>query len=146
MEIIIFLFFIAIFRGFSRFIFLIIATRQRARNKQTVADIFQETVAKHPQKIAFVFEQKTWTFQEVENYSNRMANYFHSLGYQKGDVVALFLESCPEFVCIWLGLSKLGVITALVNTSLRMDSLWHCISVANVQAIIFATDLSGKQS
>ena len=113
------------------------------KNGVTVAGFFQQTVAKHPQKTAFIFEQKTWTFQDVEDYSNRIANYFKSQGYKKGHVVALFLESCPEFVCIWLGLSKLGVITALINTNLRLNSLRHCITVADVRAIIFGTDLSG---
>ena len=109
-----------------------------------MADIFRQTASKHPQKAAFIFEQKTWTFQDVEDYSNRIANYFKSQGFEKGDTIALFLESCPEFVCIWLGLSKLGVITALINTNLRHDSLWHCISVADCKAIIFGCDLSGN--
>ncbi|KAJ7372273.1 hypothetical protein OS493_019717 [Desmophyllum pertusum] len=112
------------------------------KEKLWVADIFRKILHKHPRKAAFIFEQKTWTFQDVEDYSNRIANYFKSQGYKKGDVVALFLESCPEFVCIWLGLSKLGVITALINTNLRLDSLLHCISAASARAIIFGTDLA----
>ena len=131
-------------RGFRRFIQLVLTTHLQVKNNRTVADIFHLTASKNPQKAAFVFEQKTWTFQEVEEYSNRIANYFKSKGYRKGDVVALFLESCPEFVCIWLGLSKLGVITALINTNLRVDSLFHCISVASVRAVIFGSDLSGN--
>ena len=131
-------------RGVRRFIKLLLTTHLHTKNKRTVADVFHQTVSKHPKKVAFIFEQKTWTFQDLEDYSNRIANYFKSQGYKKGDVVALFLESCPEFVCIWLGLSKLGVITALINTNLRLDSLYHCISVATVKAIIFGTDLSGN--
>lgn len=121
-------------------------TRKHARSNKIVADVFQRTAAKHPHKVAVIFEQKTWTFQEVEEYSNRIANYFKSQGYQKGEVVALLLENSPEFICTWLGLSKLGVITALINTNLRLDSLWHCISVANVRAIIFGIDFSGNNN
>lgn len=131
-------------RGFSRFANLLITTRLHVKNKHTISDIFQETVSKHPQKAAIVFEKRTWTFKEVDEYSNRIANFFKSQGYQKGDVVALYLENCPEFICIWLGLSKLGVVTALINTNLRSDSLFHCISVASVRAVIFGTDLSGN--
>ena len=58
--------------------------------------------------------------------------------------MALFLESCPEFVCLWLGLSKLGVITALINTNLRLDSLYHCVSTADVRAILYGSDLAGN--
>lgn len=123
---------------------LIFHTVQQSRKNRTIADIFQLTTTKHPQKVAIIFEEQTWTFQEVENYSNKVANHFKSQRYDKGDVVALMLENSPELICLWLGLSKLGVITALINTNLRLDSLWYCISVANAKAIIFGSNLSGK--
>lgn len=131
------------FSGICRYIGVLWNTHQHRRNNRTIADVFQLTAAKYPNKVAITFEGKAWTFQEVEEYSNRVANYFKSQGYQKGEVIALLLENCPEFICMWLGLSKLGVITALINTNLRLDSLWHCISVANVRAVIFGTNFSG---
>lgn len=116
--------------------------RIQKKGNVTVADLFRGTVSKHPGKAAFIFEQTTWTFQDVEDFSNRIGNYFKSQGYKKGDVVAVFLHSCPEFVCIWLGLSKIGVITALINNNLRLESLKHCISAADPRAVIFGSDLS----
>ena len=80
----------------------------------------------------------------MENYSNRVANYFKSCGYQKGDVIALFMESSPEFVCMWLGLAKIGVVSSLINFNLRLDSLIHCITACNAKALIFSTELTGK--
>ena len=41
----------------------------------------------------------------------------------KGDIIALIMENRKEYVPIWLGLSKIGVITALINTNLCGDSL-----------------------
>lgn len=67
---------------------------------------------------------------------------FKSHGYKKGDVVALFLENKPEYVCIWLGLSKLGVIVPLINTNQRLSSLVHSITVAKSQAVIFGSELN----
>lgn len=82
----------------------------------------------------------------MEEYSNKIANIFKSHGYKKGDRVALFLENKPEYVCIWLGLSKLGVIVPLINTNLRLNSLVHSITVAKSQAVIFGAELSeGKK-
>lgn len=51
------------------------------------------------------------------------------------------MENRPEFVCIWLGLSKIGVITPLINTNLRQSSLIHSISVANCNALIYTESL-----
>lgn len=79
---------------------------------------------------------------QVEEYSNRIANVFKSHGYKKGDIVALFLENKPEFICTWLGLAKLGVIVPLINTNQRLNSLVHSITIAKSQAVIFGTELS----
>jgi len=118
--------------------------RYEAKQKHNVADIISETIIKYPHKTAFLFEGHSWTFREVDEYSNRIANVFKSKGYVKGDVVALFMENRPEYVFIWLGLAKIGVITSLINFNLRLDSLLHCFTVSNAKALIFSSDFSGK--
>lgn len=94
-------------------------------------------MAKFPDKTAIVSETQSWTFRQLNEHSNRIANVFHSHGYKKGDVVALLLENRPEFVATWLGLSKIGVITPLINTNLRGPSLLHSITVAKGTALIY---------
>lgn len=42
---------------------------------------------------------------------------------------------------MWLGLSKVGVITALINTNLRKETLIHSICVASTKAIIVSAEL-----
>jgi solute carrier family 27 fatty acid transporter 1/4 len=78
----------------------------------------------------------------MEDYSNRIANLFlNKYNLRKGDCVALFMENKPEFIGIWLGLSKIGVISALVNTNLRTESLLHSINVAKSKVLIFDSSL-----
>ncbi|XP_077986704.1 long-chain fatty acid transport protein 4-like [Glandiceps talaboti] len=116
--------------------------RQMKRTNKLVPGFFRDLVAKHPHKIALRYEGRSWTYQEMEEYSNRMANYFYEAGYKKDDVVAIFMESRPEFLCMWLGLAKIGVIGALINFNLRMDSLAHCIAVSNARGLIYGTELT----
>ena len=75
-----------------------------------------------------------------------MANVFRSAGFKKGDTVALYMGSSPQYVCTWLGLSKLGVITAFVNYNLRSQPLIHSIRVADCLAAIFTADLADGES
>src|SRR6185437_13431191 len=42
----------------------------------------------------------------------------------------------PEYLAVWLGLSRIGVTTALINKELRGASLAHCLEVAGAKAII----------
>lgn len=112
----------------------------RKRNA-TVPQIFQENVRKHPNKIAFHYQNTTWTYQQLDEYSNKVANCFLDLGFHSGQEIALFMESKPEFIGIWLGLAKAGIITALINTNLRLNSLIHSVTIVNCRAIIFSSEL-----
>ena len=117
---------------------------KRIKDKnQIVMDIFAETVQNNGDKVAFIFEDKQWTFKEADSYCNQVANYFQSIGYKKGDVVALFMENRPEFVFFWLGLNKIGVISALINHNLKKDPLSHCISIVDAKGLVFTAGVAG---
>ncbi|XP_039279544.1 long-chain fatty acid transport protein 4 isoform X1 [Nilaparvata lugens] len=107
-------------------------------NDFSVGDVFAEQLKKNPNRDCIYFEGKTWKAIDVEEYSNRVANVFQKAGYKRGDVVSLLMGNRPEYVCIWLGLSKIGVITALINTNLKKNSLLHCFLTAKSKAIIFS--------
>ena len=68
--------------------------------KFNLFDIFCEVASKHPHKTAIVCvdDGRKWTFTELEKYAGRVACYFSSIGVAKGDVVAVFVENCPEHV------------------------------------------------
>ncbi|XP_013779255.2 long-chain fatty acid transport protein 4-like [Limulus polyphemus] len=51
------------------------------------------------------------------------------------------MENKPEYLAFWLGLSKIGVVTALINTNLRWKTLVHSITVVKSKAIIFGGSL-----
>lgn len=72
-------------------------------------------------------------------YSKRVASYFHKLGLQKGDVVALLSTNRPEYAAIWLGLAEIGVQAALINSNLRKLPLIHSITkaVTGCKAVIY---------
>ncbi|KAJ4449471.1 hypothetical protein ANN_00870 [Periplaneta americana] len=79
---------------------------------------------------------------QVDEYSNKIANVFKDHGFRKGDTVGLLMENRPEYVCIWLGLAKLGVITPLINFNLRLNPLVHSITIGKCQALIFSSEIT----
>lgn len=75
--------------------------------------------------------------------SNRVARVMQEhVGLKRGDVVCVFMPNCAEFVYTWLGVSKLGAVSALINSNLRNKPLLHCIQVAKAKALFFTGDLS----
>lgn len=131
-----------IFSALYRYIKLLSLVRRCQRKNVSVADLFHHYVAKHPQKPCIVYDGQEWTFREVNEFSNRIANLFQQNGYKKGDVVGLFMENRPEFVATWLGLSKIGVIVPLINTNQRQSSLIHSIEIAHCQGLIYGESLA----
>ncbi|XP_076043131.1 long-chain fatty acid transport protein 1-like isoform X1 [Oratosquilla oratoria] len=111
------------------------------RKNMSIPKLFMENVHKNPNKIAFHFEDTAWTFTQVDEYSNRIANYLVSQGFQHGDTIALYMQNRPEFVCTWLGCSKIGVVAALINFNLRFIPLVHSIKVANSKGVICGVDM-----
>ena len=108
-------------------------------------DLFEEQVRRFPDKPAVIFanDNRCWTFRELDNYANSVSNYFSRLGLRKGDTVALFMENSPEYIGLFLGLWKIGVVVAFLNHNLRQESLVHCVRVAKSRALVVSAALSG---
>ncbi|KAM9392801.1 long-chain fatty acid transport protein 1a isoform 1-T2 [Pholidichthys leucotaenia] len=114
------------------------------RNGGNIPSILAQTVKRHPNKPALIYEStgETWTFIQLDEISNAVAHWAKGQGWVSGDVVALFMESRPLQVALWLGLAKVGVEAALINFSLRCDPLLHCIGVSKSRAIVFGAELA----
>uniref|UniRef100_A0A3B3SCL5 Very long-chain fatty acid transport protein n=1 Tax=Paramormyrops kingsleyae TaxID=1676925 RepID=A0A3B3SCL5_9TELE len=120
-----------------------IALYQHTRKRNTIPSIFAQTVVRCPDKPALVYDAtgETWTFTQLDQLSNAVAHWALLQGWVSGDVVAIFMESQPLLVALWLGLAKVGVEAALINFNLRRDSLKHCVGVSGARGIVFGAEL-----
>ncbi|XP_008327798.1 long-chain fatty acid transport protein 1a [Cynoglossus semilaevis] len=114
------------------------------RNGSNIPSIFAQTVKRYPNKPALIYEAtgETWTFMQLDQLSNAVAHWARGQGWVSGDVVAIFMESRPLQVALWLGFAKVGVEAALINFNLRQDSLLHCVGVSESRAIVFGAELA----
>lgn len=97
---------------------------------------FEKAVQRNPEGIALRFEDQSFSYTELNGWANQIAHYYLSLGAKKGDVVALMVENRPEMVASVIGLAKLGVTIALLNTSQVGKVLAHSINLVKPIAII----------
>lgn len=109
---------------------------------KTVVTRWEEVAKWSPDKKALIMGDRSLTFREGDEFSNRVAWYFKRQGFKSGEVIALFMETQPEYVFLWLGLAKLRVITALVNTNLRGSQLIHCLKIAGCKAVVFGDEMA----
>ncbi|KAI9908845.1 hypothetical protein PsorP6_014572 [Peronosclerospora sorghi] len=115
-----------------------------AHNEMLLPDLFEQSVAKWPYKPCMRFGERVLSFQEADEVANRLAHWGLQKGLQAGDTVALMMENRLEYVLVWLGLAKIGVITALLNTHLQPNGLVHCAKIADTKWMIVGEELAGK--
>jgi fatty-acyl-CoA synthase len=63
---------------------------------------------------------------------------------QSGDAVSLLMSNCAEYLAIWLGLTRIGVVVALVNSQLGGEVLAHSIKIAHPKYLIIGADLAPR--
>ncbi|MFX1340697.1 MAG: long-chain-acyl-CoA synthetase, partial [Promethearchaeota archaeon] len=82
------------------------------------------------------FEDTTLTYKEFNEWVNRYAHFFLSLGLKKGDVIELMMTNRPEYLMILTAAGKTGVISSLINIDMREMSLAYCLKLTPGKLII----------
>lgn len=115
-------------------------TKNFTKKSWSMPDIFHQQVLKHPNKACFLFEDETWTFQQVEEYSLRVSAVLKGKGVKRGDTVAVMIGNCPEMPSIWLGATRLGAVCPLINTNQTGNTLLHSINIAKCDVVIYSDE------
>lgn len=110
----------------------------------TVADRLEEAVDKYVDNIALIDDDRVITFTQMEAEANRYAHWAQTNGIGRGDVVAVLMESRPEYVFACFGLNKVGAIAALINTNLTGGPLAHCVNISEARNIVLGAELADK--
>jgi fatty-acyl-CoA synthase len=108
----------------------------------SVADRIEERAADAADTPFILFEDQSISFAAMNRRANRVAHAARAAGLGKGDVVALLMLNRPEFVTIWLGLAKIGVVTALLNTGATGEVLGHALRQVDARALIVGSELA----
>ena len=122
-------------RGFSR------VAGFRRDLSYTAADRLEERAAALAERPFILFEDQCISFGEMNRRANQVAHAALAAGLRPGDAVALLMLNRPEYLMVWLGLAKVGIVTALVNTSATGDILTHALRQATARALIVGTEL-----
>lgn len=97
---------------------------------------FEKAVKRNPEGFALYFEDQKYTYNELNEWANQIGHYYLSLGAKKGDVIAVMIENRSELVATIVGLAKIGVTSALVNTAQVGKVLTHSINLVKPIAVI----------
>jgi fatty-acyl-CoA synthase len=115
-----------------------------AKNPSRVfPDVIDDLAEKFGDAPALLSDRERLSYRALAERSNRYARWALAHGLAKGDAVCLMMPNRPEFMAIWLGVTRAGGVVALVNTNLAGAALAHCINVVEPKHVIVAAELSG---
>ena len=80
------------------------------------------------------------TFAQMRDRSCAAANVLADNGVARGDTVALFTATCPEWVYFWLGAARIGAVTAAVNVAYKDEFLVHALRLSRAKVVITDVD------
>lgn len=76
---------------------------------KSIVDLFKEQVEKTPYDIALIFSDKHITYQELDNYTNQLANYIKPRVGTSKTPIAIFLDKSLEMVYAIIAVLKIGL-------------------------------------
>ena len=108
-------------------------------------DVVDTLGTQKPDKLAMLhisedMTERRFTFKDMMKESARCANYFKSLGIQKGDRVMLVLKRHYQYWFAILGLHKLGAVGIPATNQLLEKDFTYRFQAGNVKAILCTAD------
>lgn len=99
-------------------------------------ELLEEKAARYKDNVFLMFEDRNFTYRQMNENANRIANYFLSLGATQGKGAAILMDNSPRFLDIFIGIQKIGMYAVPVNTSLKGDSLLYILNHCDAEYLV----------
>ena len=107
-----------------------------------VHELFEEQVARTPDKTAVVAVDKTLTYKELNEEANRIAHSLMEKGVGRGDIVGLLLPRKSSFLSALFGILKTGAAYLPVDGDFPEDRIKHILSDSNAKLCISGNNIA----
>ena len=106
-----------------------------------IAHSLEQACRLFPDKTALLFEEKQYTYRQLDEMSNRIANGLAGLGIGIGERVALFLPNIPAFLTAYYAIHKLGAVVVSINPKLKADEVAFILNDSGARAVFTTASL-----
>ncbi|MFN3801259.1 AMP-binding protein [Belliella pelovolcani] len=109
----------------------------------SVVDLFEESVKKYGNSIAYECMGKTITFNEVDQLSKTFAAYLqNNLMMKKGDRVAIQMPNCLQYPVAMFGVLRAGMVVVNTNPLYTASEMKHQFNDAGADAIVILANFA----
>ena len=103
---------------------------------EILADLFEATAARIPDKTALIAGERSLTYAELDAAADRVAHRLISAGVQAGDMVGLWLPRSIELLVLQLGIAKVGAAWLPFDSEVPTERIAICLEDASAKALL----------
>ncbi|MCY4651564.1 MAG: AMP-binding protein [Dehalococcoidia bacterium] len=106
-------------------------------------DLLTRAARRFGSNIAVVDGERTYTYSQLSEHSDRLSSALAGLGVGKGDRVAILAPNCAEFVIAFFGILKAGAVVTTINSGYREREIAHQLNDSGAEPLIVHESLKG---
>ncbi len=108
--------------------------------KGTIVSAFKKRVQMTPDAIAVVYNDRQYTFKQVDQISNGIACKLIQNGMNKGDIIGIRITRSELFMILPLAILKIGCVFVPLDLTWPDNQLMDIVDIANIKLIL--TDIN----
>lgn len=101
-----------------------------------VSDFLRRTAALFPDNIAAVFYDDKISYRDLDNRSNRLADYLKSLNLPGNSRIGLFMENSIDYMISYFAVIKAGFVIIPIDTSSNSEKLKYLLNDSNISTLL----------
>ena len=102
----------------------------------SIGDITRVHAAERGTKTALSYEDRSWTYTELDSEANKVAQALLAAGVQPQDRVAFLDKNAPEYFPFLFGAGKVNAVTVAVNWRLAPPEMEYILGNAEAKVLL----------
>jgi len=104
--------------------------------EKTINEILDEQVKKYAEK-NFIWFLDTWiTYKQFQDYVKSLARSLDNLGIKRGDVVAMHLPNCVQYIIAYYAITRIGAVANGINPTYQPIEILHQLDITKPKMLI----------
>ena len=120
---------------------------------ETLGEVLPVAAKRYGDKTALIIGDQEFSFNELDEKSNRLANGLSGIGVESGDRVTIYSQNCWEWIVSYYAIHKLGAVANPINVMLTPEEVAFVVEDCGAKALLATRDkgeplldLTGKGS
>jgi fatty-acyl-CoA synthase len=112
--------------------------------RNTVGDAIHRAARMFRDRSALVFDDRDWSFRDLDRAADRVAGYFAALGLKTGDRIAAYGRNSDAYFIAWLACVRGGFVHVPVNYALTGEELSYIVQQSGSRLVLAGASLYGN--